>query len=603
MCGFLGLLGKEVKENKSKAVICLQRLNHRGPDAQEIYLSEKFKLILGHARLKILDLTNASAQPFFNEEKTHCIVFNGEIYNYLELKDELEKKGVSFHTTSDTEVFLKAFIFWGSECLQKLDGMWSAGIFNFQNQELFLARDRFGEKPLFYSLMDDAIAFGSEIKAVAPFSKKIRFRENLKATDWLTYESSEETLIKEVQRLPAGFYAIYKNQSLIKTRYWYTEKNLPTIPKLYEEQVREFYTLVAKSCKLRLRSDVRISAALSGGIDSGSICAHLAQILNSPKSLETFSAIYPNGKWDESGKSSATSHFLKVKNNQVEICALESLHQLEKSMYYFEEIYLTPPSPFFLFYQKMRERGFFVSLDGHGADEILGGYAFDVPDAVRDAESLKSKFEILKTYERMNPLANPSTLRKNLFRIKKILSKKQQKNFTVPSEIHGFFNATLWERVHRNLLPTLLRNYDRFSMGSGVEIRMPFLDHKIVTYGLALPWSSKIRDGLSKKILRDSVGHLLPAEVVSNPVKIGFNVPLNQWFLGPWRDWLFDTIHGLEFQQSELIPSLKPSWLQKLISGDNISDAQAQEVWLSVAPFLWEKMFFKKLPILENETP
>jgi len=613
MCGILGVLGGDFEKNGELArTRALPRLRHRGPDETQLCLHKKENLILGHTRLRILDLSKGGRQPMYSADGRHGLVYNGEIYNFLEIRAALEAEGISFRTEGDTEVFLAAFVRWGPACFSKFNGMWAAGIFNFTEQRLFLSRDRFGKKPLFWARMPEGFVFASEMKGILPFlpNPKIN-RTLLRNTRGLTlYESTEDCLIEEIRRFPAGCWAEVKESVVQANPYWRTLEHLPAVPRRYEEQVEQVRELFLDSCRLRMRSDVPIGTALSGGLDSSatlavmSHCGKQSSRRQAQSWQNAFTASFPGSFLDETPYARELCQALGIPFHPVLLSGERALQNLPEDMWKFEEIYLAAPSPFMAVYQSIREAGTVVTLDGHGADELFGGYAFDYLEAVYDAgKDVPAALAILKTWESQWP---PETeefklpyrnrfqhlarlwIRRWRNRVQGKISPIEPGTEQLPDELA----RKLFVSTHRTILPTLLRNYDRYSMAYGVEIRMPFMDHRLVSLAMALPWTSKIRNGYSKAVLRDAVAPYLPDSIAYRKIKFGFSPPANQWMRGPWKEFLMDMTTSRDFQSCEFIDQTQAvRSLYKALASPNFRDAE--DAWVKIVPYLWQKYFWE----------
>ncbi|MCR5001968.1 MAG: asparagine synthase (glutamine-hydrolyzing), partial [Lachnospiraceae bacterium] len=278
MCGIFGVINKKI--DKDLADKCVDRMAHRGPDGRGVW--QEKGTTLGHRRLAILDLSENGTQPMTYDDGRYVLVFNGEIFNFLEIRDELRDKGYDFKSDSDSEVLLASYKEWREKCLDRFNGMWAFLIWDRKEERLFVSRDRFGVKPLFYARIDDGgLAFGSEMKVITPLMNEVKPNRPL-VTDpgrIVFYESTDECVIEGIKRFPAGSYAYADKDGMNITRWWDTLDNLVSVPAEYEEQVEMLRDLFLDACKLRMRSDVTIGTALSGGLDSSAtICsmAHLA---------------------------------------------------------------------------------------------------------------------------------------------------------------------------------------------------------------------------------------------------------------------------------------------------------------------------------------
>jgi asparagine synthase (glutamine-hydrolysing) len=391
MCGILGYVG----EGCDDAVFerALNTMSHRGPDGFGI--SKHRNVALGHRRLSIIDLSDNGKQPMELLDR-YVITFNGEIYNYKEIKEQLSAAGIEFKSDSDTEVLLHAYIKWGPSCLHKFNGMWSFAIWDKENQTLFIARDRIGKKPFFYSSKLGAFIFSSEMKGIYPFLNKIEINQDLAQfaiKHPFDYESTENCLIQDIKRFPAGSYGVYSFKDGLKiTKYWdVLDERKTNIPKSYEEQVELFRELFLDSCKIRMRSDVTIGTALSGGLDSSTVMCSMDYLSkNGYKGIQknfqhAFIASFPGTSIDETEYAKAVTDSLNVKANFVEINPLLELDDIYRQTYLFEEIYYAPTIPFVQLYRNLRQNNVTVSIDGHGADELFAGYPFDIIHAIPDS--------------------------------------------------------------------------------------------------------------------------------------------------------------------------------------------------------------------------
>lgn len=621
MCGILGSL-PPVEENLfSKG---LQRLEHRGPDGYGIWKNPNSEVLLGHRRLSILDLSVRGKQPM--QYQHLWITFNGEIYNFIELRKELIIDGCQFESDSDTEVILASYLKWGVNCLKKFNGMWSFAIWNEKTKELFIARDRYGEKPLFYSLVKNQFVFGSEMKAVAALLPEVKISSDFNwcINNMYLYESTDKCLLQDIKRFPPGCYAFYKtgDQKVTPVSYWNTLDHLETVPVNYEDQVECFKELFEDSCRIRMRSDVTIGTALSGGLDSSAIISMLSHINQSTigndrlqELQQAVIATFPGSKLDERYYAEKVVDHLGLKGEFIDIDAAKALNNFGSDIYHFEEIYTTPPHSMIQTYKMMKQLGITVSLDGHGADELLSGYNDDIYEIFFESGiSFKQIKEVIQT--RYGLINSDASLNKYLdvlkYPIKRKLKKllhsvnnafpisMNQMHMPVPSpklvpEI-GYLNSALHHGFINTTLPTLLRNFDRISMAASVEIRMPFLDYRLVNYCFSLHWNSKVRNGYTKSILRDSVKELLPEEVAFRKSKIGFNTPIAYWVKSGWLEFIQDTMSSREFKDCNLINSRSTAALgNKIINNTTESYIDGYKFWLQISPFFWEKYFLKEI--------
>ena len=592
MCGIFCCIGSRNDDIEE----CIQSLRHRGPDACHINRLDGAQL--AHCRLSIIDTDSRSDQPMCDESKRFWIVFNGEIYNYVEIRNELEKKGYIFKTESDTEVLLKAYIEWGESFQNKCNGMWGLAIWDDKEKELFLSRDRFGVKPLYYYYSDEQLFVGSEMKSFFPIMEQRTINyEIFDSKNWFGYESTSDCTIKEIKKIKAGHCARYSKGVLREKRWWNTLDSVVDIPSEYDQQVECFRELFIDACRIRMRSDVPIGTALSGGVDSSAVAGCIKMIsLEAPntslQSLQNvFVASMPYSVIDETKYAELTANRLGIKIDKVIIHGDISPDELLKYMYLCEEPYITCPIPFIQTYGEMKKRGIKVTIDGHGADELFGGYPFDLFALVHELSDDNLKKDIWKTYK--SAVFPKSEISYEDFC--EISSRKRIDNLSCDDRWDEFdgLNKTLYNEVHYITLPTLLRNYDRYSMSNGVEIRMPFLDYRIVAFAFSISWLSKIRCGFTKKIVRDMASPFLIPEVAIKPEKIGFNSPMTEWIRGDMKEFLLDTVHSRDFIECDLInPLYVTIMLERTLDMNNPTFSDGEELWTSIMPYLWKKALF-----------
>lgn len=488
MCGICGIIHSNKPVNVDELTTFTNFLTHRGPDDFGIYI--KNNIGLGHRRLSILDVSPAGKNPMikkFDDGKELIIVFNGEIFNFIELKKELSSYGYKFNTETDTEVILAAYHKYGKDCLHKFNGMWAFAIYNPQDNSFFISRDRFGIKPLYFCIDGNSFYFSSEIKgflALSNFSFQFDDDEVKAAlSNPVGYEGlTPKTIFKNIFKLLPGHNLIIDNRlNIYYEKWWYLENNLLEVPRNYFEQVEQFKNILFDAVRIRLRSDVNIGTSLSGGVDSSTI-ACLVQYLSKEKSerqapdtQSVFAAKFPNSFLDESYFIDYLAQEKKFNLKNL-IVTSPTEDDIIKSIFISESIIVSSLHPIIKIYELMRNNNTFVTLDGHGGDELLCGYTFYLNWPIRQ------------------------------------------------------FKQYLQHNFERAILPAILRNYDIASMANGVEVRMPLLDHRLVVFTFSIPEFSIIGNGYTKRILRDSVNEIVPYKIIYRQSKIGFNSPLNNWF-------------------------------------------------------------------------
>ncbi len=628
MCG---ILGEHPATDPRRFQFALNLLSHRGPDDEGIWQSPENEIMLGHRRLSIIDLTHAASQPMHSPQ--YSITYNGEIYNYPELRADLEKSGYQFTTQSDTEVLLNGFHHWGTALFEKLNGMWALALWDRKEHQLFLSRDRFGKKPLFYIHNGDRFVFASEMKALVPFLSAVEPNEKF---IWMRdhifdYEPTDECLIKGIKRFPQASWGVFKINTLSVRRYWDTMEHLHSVPQKYPQQVEEFRAVFMDAVRLRMRASVPVGTALSGGIDSASVFGTMAHVaarhpepgLSTPDWRHAVVASMPGTPLDETQYARDVAGFTAVDLDIITIDPVQGLADLPDYLYQLEELYITSPVPMMQLYRRMRDTGIFVSLDGHGADELFSGYDTFLFNVFQDCGLNPWRIKnILNTYRGLvEPGQDQFVQNKTGFidyliqatgdnKLEAILPKLKSelmKGFSNPPHMDrslstrekwdrmGNLNRKLFQLFHRDNLPTLLRNYDRFSMASGVEIRMPFLDHRVVNYCFSVSWQSKVRNGYTKALLRDACQPMIPNTIYRRTTKMGFQSPIVDWLKGPWKEFFLDTVHSTEFNQSEFIdPEIVRSKIENVIFGESPTYRQGELAYASLSPFLWEKFVLSR---------
>lgn len=612
------------------------RLAHRGPDGAGVHLDGS--LGLGHRRLAILDLSPAGAQPMSYGDGRWWITFNGEIYNFLEVREELEAKGHRFRSSGDTEVILAAFVEWGAGCLHKFNGMWAFTIWDSYERTLFLARDRFGIKPLFYLRQPECFAFASEMKAffdLPGFAPRLNLPV-LKAEllDIHSQEGGPNCLLHDVYRLPAGHWLRVDAEGRTTVqRWWRTLDHLVAPPARLEEQAEHFCTLFDDACRVRMRSDVPIGASLSGGLDSSAVVCSVAALAqqSGARQMEdwrrAFVATFPGSSVDERAFAEVVIAKSGVLPTFVEIDAAQTLDLLASTAYHTEQVIDGPLAALWAIYQAQRQAGVVVTLDGHGGDELLAGYPHYVIAALYDAGSWPTRprryrdvFDIYRGLMASPADSGPQTAARqilwethawlrNLRRLARraqpppaatpdegdmarwfgpALQEVEPAAATASDELAGasLFRRTLYRDFHATVLPVILRNYDRMSMAHGVEVRMPFLDWRLVTYVFSLPEQSLLGQGYTKLILRRALADRLPAQVVARRDKIGFTSPISQWAPSEaWRSWFTALFKHNGFASS-------PLWSQPALANayqhpDRMTWRQFSLLWRAVHLQLW----------------
>ena len=560
MCGLFGYFGIPQKNYKFDDELNL--LSHRGPDNISSYSltnNNKF-LFFGHTRLSIFDTSPLAHQPMIIEDNNKVIIFNGAIFNFIELRSELKNRGIKFVTNSDTEVLIQGISLLGIDFINKCNGMWAFAYFDKLDRTIYISRDRFGIKPLYYYYDENYFLFSSEIKPLIKFLKnKVEPNYCFDHSNFFEYFSSEKTFYKGIYRLEAGTNIIFKNDKFILNKWWKTEENLVSVNSNYNSRVDFLRELFLESTKLRLRSDVKIACPVSGGLDSSCVASSIKYLQGDNCNIHLFSSFSKKSSTNEIHFAEMLANHLDLPLTKVETSREPSLSQIEQEIYMMEEPSITFASPMLRLYKMIKNHGFSVILEGHGSDELFCGYDIDKSYMARRPKNLKGIYDFYLTTE---GFLNQSSSHKifnsiilfiisNLFGLKisyfkdKELKNKIQK-IRRNSPICGF-NLELFEYFHFTILPSLLHNYDKYTMLNSLESRSPFLDHNFVTYVFSLKPEDKIGAGFTKKILRDSMRGIVPNVILNRKDKIGWNAPNDIWFNSTLKNELHNKYGNIGF--------------------------------------------------------
>mgnify|MGYP001338865239 CR=1 FL=1 len=594
MCGISGIfcLGSN-KIKKDELIKFNNSLSHRGPEQSKTFINQQQTLGFGHRMLSIFGTTEESSQPmvYNHYQKEIFITFNGAIYNFIELRNELKSLGYKFRSNSDTEVILASYLKWGEKCEKKFNGIWSYAIWDNDNNKLILSRDRFGVKPIYYLKHESIIYFASEIKAflfINPqFKPKINYSHLMyMGQNWYnnSYINNKNTLLKNVKELQPGHKLEISSKSKLNIiKWWSTIDEIKIVPKNKDEQVFQFKELFINACKLRMRSDVKVAATLSGGIDSSSIVASIDNLYKEKlidNKLETFLLKYSNDKLSdfESKYALEVSKNLSFKNNIFILDdKLDYTDDLIKIIYHKEDVDGDDGLGPWNLYKFIKQNNFKVVLEGHGSDELLAGYngyIINALDECRTIDQLSYKIDLLITdLKNKIPFSNFNLLRQTISKFLHnkfnwMIGKEQKINFLTNEEMilnetnieeSKFLkplNKELYIDFHYKALQTNLRRFDRLSMAHGLESRSPFLDWRLVSYSFGLPASQKIKSGQNKKVLRDSMKNLVPRNILNRSFKTGFHMDNNS-FNKITNDFIKETILSKDFQDISIFNKKK----------------------------------------------
>ncbi len=561
MCGIAGLISHPKHFSRDQLERMIGSLSHRGPDGMRTWSNPNETAQLGHSRLAVIDLSSSAAQPMHFHDR-FTIVHNGEIYNYLELKLILRQKGYQFQTSSDTEVILAAFDCWGADCLNQFDGMFAFAIWDEKEKRLFAARDRFGQKPFYYSLHehDRAFAFASEIKAFKGLGWLSDVNERqllLFLSNGFTNDPAEQinTFYKSIFQLPPAHYLWFNaekaNEMLLIKSWWDLDKERYDNIK-DEEAIEKFTELFQQSMIRTFRSDIPVGTCLSGGLDSSSIVAMSSTLHDKRNSYKVFSAVFPGFEKDESIYSGIVARQFDLEQFSVNVTNLAD--EFDTFLNHQDE----PVASAGVFaqykvFELAKNKGIRVLLDGQGADEILAGYSKYIHWFLQEMwMSNRRIFKKEKSALKANgqsfswgwknyvaavlPAQTAVQLEKRALRrirtsdhFNRDFVKKNHDHDLIYKPFVAKLNDMLYFNACQGGLQELLRYADRNSMAHGCEVRLPFLNHELVEFIFSLPSTLKIRDGYSKWILRKSMEKILPAEITWRKDKVGFEPPQEKW--------------------------------------------------------------------------
>lgn len=617
MCGIAGIV--EYSSNVDPEVIgkMIAAIRHRGPDDEGIF--SLGRVGLGNCRLSILDLSPLGHMPMSDDEGILWITHNGEIYNYLELRKELELKGYRFRSKTDTEVILYSYKEWGTDCLKRFNGMWAFAIWDERKRTLFGARDRFGVKPFYYLNDKERFAFASEIKAfwsVFPVSRRLNDAMVYSfLADRVMDHLSPKTLFADIFEIPPAHWFEVREGSLKIERYWDIPVVLPKDKRPYNQGVvEEFASLLEDSVRLRLRADVPVGTMLSGGLDSSSVTCLAYRLLGGDqrcKSLHTFSALYP-GAYDEGRYVEAVTAGTGIVVHRVEPSADEFFTVLNTMLWHQEAPFAD--ASFFAqhFLMSMANRlGIKVLMSGQGGDEVLAGYSSTLHVYCGELFSSLKLYKLMALYAggaHKLPSITANTLKqalpvawKNVLRRHLQLSTQKWIDRGLIERYSGDWFQTsgrppldhhLQQCLVKYTLPTLLHHEDRNSMAFGVETRQPFLDYRLVELAFSTVDEAKINHGLLKAILRDAMKGTIPEIVRSRRDKIGFHVPIEK-FLMIFRAFVMDVFSSSALRENPYLCQKEVLKIAAEFFGGKID--LMVSVWRSLIFAIWYETLHKSI--------
>lgn len=615
MCGIVGIINKENPIDGN----LLQKMNdvlfHRGPDDEGYFVSENVGLAM--RRLSIIDLEGGK-QPIYNEDKSIVVVFNGEIYNFLQLRDELQKKGHRFYTNSDTEVIVHLYEEYKYDCVNYLRGMFAFALYDKNEKTLFLVRDRLGIKPLYYSVMNDGLCFASEMKSLL-LHPAINKEINLEALDeYLTYLyiPQEKSIFKNIKKLLPGYILIYKNGEVETKQYWNIDFSKET--KLDEHEIiEELKKCLEEAVKLHLISDVPLGAFLSGGIDSSAVVAFMSKVTSKVK---TFSIGFDVKEYDELKYAREISKRFSTEHYEL-IASPNYLELLPSIIEHLDEPFGDASAiPTYLVSQ-MTRKYVKVALSGDGGDELFAGYTWTKKQ--KFLETYKKLFGNLNLQRFFNKLptgvstskidkirrflydANLSPLASFARRVtcfddelkNKLytpLLKNELGNYNSYQAVEKYFNNNL-NNIEKMLLfdtkvylpDDILTKVDRMSMAHSLEVRPPLLDHKLVELCATIPVSLKIKGITTKYIFKKMLSEVLPPLILKQR-KQGFSIPLDTWIRGDLKNWCRDILENSVLVKEGYLKNDTIAWMFDMHINRKLN--LSHQIWgVIVLDFWWRK--------------
>jgi asparagine synthase (glutamine-hydrolysing) len=622
MCGIAGIVDREHAPGEHEIEAMIADIAYRGPDGCGTIVLPEDRVALGHRRLKVLDLTQGGAQPMWSLDARYLIVFNGEIYNYLELRGQLASLGQAFRSHSDTEVLLAAYAHWGADCLGRLIGMFAFAIWDRERRELFAARDRLGIKPFYYCENDGALLFASEIKSILAPERIARRTDRALVGAYMEfgYVPGDATLHAGVRRLLPGHALWWRDGRLTLKQYWDFGFDR-IIDEGLESAAERVRTLLGDAVALHLRSDVPVGVFLSGGLDSSTVVSLLSR--EALAGLKTFSVAYDLGdECDETPFARMVARAFRTDHQEVRISAQEFVQFIPAFAWHMDEPVADSAAISLYYVSKLARQEVVVCLSGEGADEIFAGYDFYIYNLAIERlrriigkPFLRSLASLVASTRRMEKLRKYLELAGDTLeeRYRGISTSDRRKTGSLYSPeflraeagaenpasayIRRLFECSRgWDCLSRMLyfdtktwlVDQLLIKADRMSMASSIELRVPFLDHRLVECAATIPSRYKVRGMQTKCVLRQAVSARLPARILRRR-KLGFPTPLKAMF----RCELFDYAHDLLLsERARSRGYFAPDRVRALLLDHRDGRASNEaEIWRLVVLEEWHRRF------------
>ncbi len=609
MCGIAGIvsLGRAVNPEAASAMIGI--LGHRGPDGEGLWTSSDHRIVLGHRRLAILDPTPCSAQPMASADGALVLTYNGEIYNYLEVREALRAEGHAFATTGDVEVLLTAYRAWGAACVERFNGMFAFALYDSRSGQLFCARDRFGEKPLLYVQGDGWLAFASEYKALLCLAEIPATPDDERLARFLVTPSDgpdrgDGTLFPAIRQLPPACTMTVSTRTLEIRRdnYWQGKPDGDASRLSVRDASVRFRELLDDSVRLRLRSDVPLGSCLSGGLDSGSIACLVRRRLGEAAEYHTFSGRFPGSAADEGPYIDVIADSVRASRHEVVVDPTRLVEEFDDFLWA-NELPVDSPSQYAQYnvFRLARGNGVLVLLDGQGADEILGGYeqyfaAYLATVGPAERPAIEGRYPGM--LERAAPwhASLPGGVRRVVAQLAgrgSDVAFGLRRPVATPARSQSSLHEVLRGDSLDGFLGTLLRYGDRNSMAHAVEVRLPFTDHRLFEFVQGLAAEALMGDAQTKRLLREAMRGILPEPVRTRWRKQGFLPPTADWLKGPLLPLLESTIEDPSFRRSSF---WNPRWWAGALGRFKTGDASlASGLWKVLATERWRRSFLERV--------
>lgn len=621
MCGICGIVKFDASDSVSPALLeaMTDRISHRGPDAFGYFLDKQVGL--GHRRLSIIDLSGGK-QPMFNEDGTVVVIFNGEIYNFADLTADLVARGHVFQTRSDTETIIHAYEEYGDDCVTRFRGMFAFALWDKRKQRLLIARDRLGIKPVYYYEGSESFVFASEIKSLLEVPDVPREVDETALEMFLSlrYVPGPRTMFKKIMKLQPGHLLVMDGSGVHTRKYWDVAFGRPSIsPK---DALQQFEHLLEESVRLRLIAEVPLGVFLSGGLDSSAILAMMTRLRHG-EPVKTFSVGYESadGREDDNNEfayARQVAQAFGAEHHEFRLSPLDFYDFVPKLVWHLDEPLADPSCIPLYFISRLAREYITVVLSGEGADEVLAGYYIyskmlaienlrKIPGAGAIAGSLArlSSGGKYQNYLRMAGLPLAQRYRGVSRGFYPAMQARLMGRETSPDrsvdELYGpYFDAVAHTSPLNRMLyvdtkvwlpDDLLLKADKMTMANALELRVPFLDHKLVEFAAQLPESMKLENGVGKVLLRRVMQDILPERILHR-TKMGFPVPMQTWLGGPLKQFTRETLMASD---SACRRYFDPAVLEELVSGQESGADRQQELWTLVIFEFWHRAFIGQL--------